>query len=567
MDQTKTDVVTNVLEKCATGIQGFDEISYGGLPKGRPSLVCGAAGCGKTLFGMEFLVRGAVEYGEPGLFVSFEEDKVQLAQNFASMGFDLPALEQANQLLIDQVVLQPGALEQSGDFDLEALFIRLGDDIRAIGAKRVVLDTIEALFSRFAAEHILRAELHRLFQWLKDQGVTAVITAERGDSTLTRQGLEEYVSDCVILLDHRVEYQVSTRRLRIVKYRGSQHGTNEYPFLISDHGIVVMPVTSLELEHSAPPERISSGIPGLDEMLEGKGFYRGSSILLSGTPGSGKSSMAAAFVEAACKRGERCLYFAFEESTNQFVRNMLSIGIALRGFLDQDLLRYMPTRPLKFGLEMHLAAMYQAINEFQPSIVVIDPITDFMAIGSDLEVKLMLTRLIDFMKMHNITVYLISLTTATGQIEGSMAGVSSLADTWMHLKDIEEAGERNHGIYVLKSRGMAHSNQIREFVLTEHGMELLPVYLGGTDILTGSARVAKENEDKLAELMHQQEIERRTLLLERKRKALQSQIAALEVEVTAEEAELQKYLQQLQLQQENRAENRNRLAHSRQTQD
>lgn len=567
MDQTKTDVVTNVLEKCATGIQGFDEISYGGLPKGRPSLVCGAAGCGKTLFGMEFLVRGAVDYDEPGLFVSFEEDKVQLAQNFASMGFDLPALEQAHQLLIDQVVLQPGALEQSGDFDLEALFIRLGDDIRAIGARRVVLDTIEALFSRFAAEHILRAELHRLFQWLKEQGVTAVITAERGHSTLTRQGLEEYVSDCVILLDHRVEYQVSTRRLRIVKYRGSRHGTNEYPFLISDHGIVVMPVTSLELEHSAPPERISSGIPGLDEMLEGKGFYRGSSILLSGTPGSGKSSMAAAFVEAACKRGERCLYFAFEESTNQFVRNMLSIGIALRGFLDQDQLRYMPTRPLKFGLEMHLAAMYQAISEFQPSIVVIDPITDFMAIGSDLEVKLMLTRLIDFMKMHNITVYLISLTTATGQIEGSMAGVSSLADTWMHLRDIEEAGERNHGIYVLKSRGMAHSNQIREFVLTEHGMELLPAYLGGTDILTGSARVAKENEDKLAELLHQQEIERRTLVLERKRKALQSQIAALEVEVTAEEAELQKYLQQLQLQQENRTENRNRLAHSRQTQD
>lgn len=567
MDQTKTDVVTNVLEKCATGIQGFDEISYGGLPKGRPSLVCGAAGCGKTLFGMEFLVRGAVDYDEPGLFVSFEEDKVQLAQNFASMGFDLPALEQAHQLLIDQVVLQPGALEQSGDFDLEALFIRLGDDIRAIGARRVVLDTIEALFSRFAAEHILRAELHRLFQWLKEQGVTAVITAERGHSTLTRQGLEEYVSDCVILLDHRVEYQVSTRRLRIVKYRGSRHGTNEYPFLISDHGIVVMPVTSLELEHSAPPERISSGIPGLDEMLEGKGFYRGSSILLSGTPGSGKSSMAAAFVEAACKRGERCLYFAFEESTNQFVRNMLSIGIALRGFLDQDQLRYMPTRPLKFGLEMHLAAMYQAISEFQPSIVVIDPITDFMAIGSDLEVKLMLTRLIDFMKMHNITVYLISLTTATGQIEGSMAGVSSLADTWMHLRDIEEAGERNHGIYVLKSRGMAHSNQIREFVLTEHGMELLPAYLGGTDILTGSARVAKENEDKLAELLHQQEIERRTLVLERKRKALQSQIAALEVEVTAEEAELQKYLQQLQLQQENRTENRNRLAHSRQTPD
>src|SRR4051812_23347799 len=321
------------LRKARTGIEGFDEVTGGGLPAGRPAVICGSAGCGKTLFAMEFLVRGAIDFGEPGVFVAFEETEDDLIKNVRSLGFDLNDLVEKQLLAIDHIRIERSEIEEAGEFDLEGLFVRLGLAIDSIGAKRVVLDTLEALFSGFTNHAILRAELRRLFLWLKERGVTAVITAERGEGQLTRQGMEEYVSDCVILLDHRVSDQLSTRRLRIVKYRGSSHGTNEYPFLIDSDGISVIPITSLKLEFSAPNEFVSTGSAGIDAMLGGKGVYRNSTVLVSGTTGSGKSSIAAHFVSAACARGERCLYFAFEESPGQILRNMRSIGIDLEPWM------------------------------------------------------------------------------------------------------------------------------------------------------------------------------------------------------------------------------------------
>ena len=460
------------LPKSPTGIPGMDEITGGGLPKGRPTLVAGAAGCGKTLFAMEFLVNGATQYDEPGVFVAFEENAEELAQNVASLGFDLKKLGRQKKLIVDHVRVDRSEIEETGDYDLEGLFIRLGHAIDSVGAKRVALDTIEALFSALSNQGILRAELHRLFRWLKDKGVTAVITAERGDGTMTRFGLEEYVADCVILLDHRVNEQISTRRLRIVKYRGSLHGTNEYPFLIGKKGISVLPITSLRLNHPASTERVSTGIPELDDMLGGKGFLRGSSILISGTAGTGKSSLASAFVDAACRRGESCLYFAFEESPAQIQRNMSSIGIDLAPHIKKGLLRFQASRPTLYGLEMHLVSMYDLVREYKPSIVILDPITDFFAVASPSEVKAAITRIIDFLKMNQIT-GLFTTYTSEGEVpDQSIVGVSSLIDTWLSLRNIENNGERHRGLFVLKSRGMAHSNQIRSFLLTDDGIKI-----------------------------------------------------------------------------------------------
>jgi circadian clock protein KaiC len=468
----------NLLPKALTGIPGMDEITGGGLPKGRPTLVAGAAGCGKTLFAMEFLVNGAVQYDEPGVFVAFEENADELAQNVASLGFDLKKLSKQKKLIIDHVRVERGEIEETGDYDLEGLFIRLGHAIDSIGAKRVVLDTIEVLFSALSNQGILRAELQRLFRWLKDRGVSAVITAERGSGTMTRFGLEEYVADCVILLDHRVTEQMSTRRLRIVKYRGTLHGTNEYPFLITKDGISVLPITSVGLDHHAPAERVSTGVKELDEMLGGRGYYKGSSILLSGTAGSGKSSLAAAFVDAACRRGERCLYFAFEESTQQILRNMRSIGIDLAPHVKKGLLQFHIARPTLYGLEMHLVTMYDLIREHKPQVVVLDPITDFFAIGSTAEVKAAITRIIDFLKTNQITALFTSYTEEDTPNE-SVVGVSSLIDTWISLRNMENNGERHRGLFVLKSRGMAHSNQIRSFQLTDHGIQIGAIDLSG----------------------------------------------------------------------------------------
>jgi circadian clock protein KaiC len=466
------------LLKSPTGIPGMDEITDGGLPKGRPTLVAGSAGCGKTLFAMEFLVNGAIQYNEPGVFMAFEETAEELAQNVASLGFDLKELIRQKKLIIDYVRIERTEIQETGEYDLEGLFIRLDHAIDTIGAKRVALDTVEVLFSALPNRGILRAELQRLFRWLKEKGVSAVITAERGDATMTRFGLEEYVADCVILLDHRVTEQMSTRRLRIVKYRGTLHGTNEYPFLITKDGISVLPITSIGLDHKASAGRVSTGIKGLDDMLGGKGYYRGSSILISGPAGTGKSSLAAAFVDAACQRGERCLYFSFEESTAQIIRNMRSVGIDLSPHVKKGLLQFHVARPTLYGLEMHLVTMHKLIKQHKPEIFALDPITDFFAVGSHAEVKAAITRIVDFLKANQITALFTSYTEEDIP-NASVVGVSSLIDTWISLRNLESNEERHRGLFILKSRGMSHSNQIRSFHLTDDGIKIGALDLAG----------------------------------------------------------------------------------------
>ncbi len=564
MAEENDEPVLRPLEKTPTGIRGLDEITGGGLPRGRPTLVCGSAGCGKTLLGIEFLVRGATEFGEPGVFMAFEETAAELAANVASLGFDLNALIADKKLVIDHVRVERSEIEETGEYDLEGLFIRLGLAIGEVGARRVVLDTVESLFAGLPNPLILRAELRRLFRWLKDRGVTAVITGERGDGLLTRHGLEEYVSDCVIVLDHRVSEQMSTRRLRVVKYRGSLHGTNEYPFLIDERGISVLPVTSLGLQHTTSTERISSGIPRLDAMLGGQGYFRGSSVLVSGTAGAGKSSIAAHFVDAACRREERVLYFAFEESAGQIVRNMRSIGIDLQPWTERSLLRFVATRPTYYGLEMHLATMHRAISDFSPSVVIVDPLSSFVTVGTAVEAKSMLMRLVDFLKMRHITALFTNLTPGGESPEQTEVGISSLMDTWLLLRNIEVGGERNRGLYILKSRGMAHSNQIREFLLTDHGVELLDVYVGPDGVLVGSARLAQEVQQKAAQRARQQEAERRRADLERKRQTMESQIAAMRAELESEEAEVQGVISQEQQSDLGLVEDRAEVARSRQ---
>jgi len=461
------------LPKSLTGIQGLDEVTGGGLPKGRTTLVCGGPGCGKTLLAMEFIVRGATEFNEPGVFMEFEETAEELAENVASLGFDLNDLIARKLLVVDYVQIDRGDIEESGEYDLEGLFIRLDLAIDSIGAKRVSLDTLESLFSGFSDPLILRSELRRLFHWLKAKGVTTVITGERGEKALTRQGLEEYVSDCVILLDHRIRDQMSSRRLRIVKYRGSVHGTNEYPFLIHDHGISVVPITSVSLEQAVSNERVHTGIEGLDDMLGGAGYYRGTSVLFSGTAGAGKSSFAAHFADAACRRGERALYFSFEESPGQILRNMSSIGIDLAPWVTKGLLQFQSTRPTFTGMEMHLIMMYEAIEAFQPQVVIVDPLNSFLATESQMDIKSMFMRLVDNLKSNNITGLFTTLTMGGEALEETDLAISSLIDTWILLRVIETDGVRNRGVYILKSRGMSHSNRIREFLLTDHGVELV----------------------------------------------------------------------------------------------
>nr|WP_242479518.1 circadian clock protein KaiC [Lamprobacter modestohalophilus] len=525
------------MPKAATGISGLDEITCGGLPRGRPTLVCGGAGCGKTLLAMEFLVRGATDFGEPGVFIAFEETAEELAQNVASLGFDLNDLVARGQLALDFVAVERSELEQTGDFDLSGLFIRLGYAIDSIGAKRVVLDTIETIFAGLPNPLILRAELRRLFRWLKDKGVTAIITGERGDGQLTRQGLEEYVSDCVITLDHQQRDQTWTRRLRVLKYRGSSHGTNDYPFLIDADGISVTPITSLGLDHPVSTERISSGVARLDTMLGDNGFFRGSSVLVSGTAGTGKSSLAGHFAAATCARGERTLYFAFEEPAAQIQRNMSTIGLDLARWTKQDLLRFHAARPSFTGLEMHLTLIHRAVEQFAPSVVILDPLNSFITQGNELEVKGMLTRLIDFLKTRQITALFTSLTLGGESLERTDSAISSLIDTWLLLMSVNTGGERNRALSILKSRGMAHSNQTREFLITDNGIQLRDVYVGPGGVLTGSARLAQESVEESEQLERQQEIERRKHDLERRRTILTAQIAAMQQEFEAQESE------------------------------
>ncbi len=552
----------DVLLKSLTGIQGFDEITAGGLPAGRPTLICGEAGCGKTLFSMEFLVRGAVLYDEPGVFMSFEESENELVTNVASLGFDLRHLISDKKILLDHVQVERSEIQETGEYDLEGLFIRLNHAIDSIGAKRVVLDTIESLFAGLNNQMILRAELRRLFRWLKNKGVTVVITGERGEGKLTRQGMEEYVSDCVIVLDHRIIEQVSTRRLRIVKYRGSSHGTNEYPFLIDEDGFSVMPITSLRLDQEVSTERISSGMSQLDEMLGGRGFYRGSTILVSGTAGTGKSSMSAHFAEEACKRGEKVLFFAYEESNKQIIRNMNAIGIDLQPWVAKGLLRFQATRPTFFGIEMHLAMMHREIIKFQPQVVIVDPLNSFVSQNFEMDAKALAVKLIDFLKSKQITGYFTSLTSGE-YLEQTNIFISSLIDTWILLRDIELNGERNRGIHILKSRGMAHSNQIREFIITNEGIRLEEVYIGLEGVLTGSSRVAQTLKNQKDKLKLSQEIRLKQIHLERKRKLIESQIMALKMEFEAEEAEMMGDISTDESLLKNIGENEKKMAKSR----
>jgi circadian clock protein KaiC len=552
------------LKKVLTGINGFDEITLGGLPKGRPTLICGGPGSGKTLFGIEFIVNGAQNFDEPGVIMTFEEKGDELAVNVASLGFDLDKLQAEKKIKIDYVHVDKTQIEETGEYDLSGLFIRLAHAIDSIKAKRVVLDTIENLFSGLSNEGILRSEIRRLFQWLKDKGVTTVITGEKGTVTLTRQGLEEYVSDCVILLDHRVVNHVSTRLLRVVKYRGTLHGTNEYPFLIDREGIAVLPITSLELNYPVSTEKISSGIPTLDEMLsEGEGFFRGSSVLVSGTAGTGKTSIAASFANAACLRKEKVLFFAFEESPQQIIRNMKSIGLDLQQHVDKKLLKFQAARPTVHGLEMHLVAIHKRLEQFKPSVIVLDPITNLVTIGTVSEVKSMLIRLIDFLQKNQISVLFTALTTNTAVTEQADEGVSSLVDAWITVRDLESNGERNRGLYIMKARGMKHSNQVREFLITDEGLRLVDVFLGPSGVLIGSAREQQQLEEVTGLELKNYAGTRRDREIQRKETVLEAKIASLKEEFESVKDELTRTHQEEQLRKTILEKNRKELTDKR----
>jgi circadian clock protein KaiC len=524
------------LEKVRTGIAGFDEVTSGGVPKGRPTIVCGGPGCGKTMFAVEFLVRGATQYNERGVLMTFEETSDEMTKNVASLGFDLQSLAARKKLVLEYVRIEPAEIHETGEYDLEGLFIRLQHAVDKVGAKRVVLDTVEAILSGFGNTGLLRAEIRRLFRWLKDRGLTTVVTAEKGDGALTRYGLEEYVSDCVIFLDHRVTDQISTRRMRVVKYRGAWHIADEVPFLIDERGFSVLPSSSMKLNHAVSNERVSSGVKDLDEMLEGKGFYRGSSVLVSGTAGSGKTTLAANFAQQTCRGGERCLYVAFEESAAQAMRNMRSVGLDLEKQVKKGLLRFEAWRPTQSGLEMHLLQIHKLVDQHKPATVIIDPLTSLM-VGSTNELHAMLMRLIDFLKTRQITGFFTALTSGHNkEIEETDVGISSLIDTWIFARDVELNGERNRCIYVLKSRGMAHSNHVREFVMSKDGIRLLPVYVGSGPVLTGSARLSLEARERADHVQRQQTKEEQRRVLEGKRKALEAQIEAMRSEFAQEEA-------------------------------
>jgi circadian clock protein KaiC len=531
---------SDFLKKVPTGITGFDEVTGGGVPAGRPTLVCGSAGCGKSLFATEFLVRGIMEFGEPGVLMTFEETAGDIKKNVASLGFNVADLIAKKKLVIDHVRVDRNEIEENGEYDLEGLFIRLGHAIDTIGAKRVVLDTIETLFAGLSNQAILRSEIRRLFGWLKDRGMTTIITGERGDGALTRQGLEEYVSDCVVLLDHRVTGQISTRRLRIVKYRGSTHGTNEYPFLIDEQGISVLPLTVSSMDYDVSGERIPTGVAELDEMLGGKGFYRGSTVLLTGTAGTGKTSLAGHLADITCQRGERCMYFSFEESPAQILRNMRVIGINLEPYVRKGLLQFHSTRPTVHGLEMHLVRMHKMIEQFKPAVVVVDPVSNLQSAGNLDDSTNMLIRLIDFLRKKHITAFMVSLSTGGKSLETTEEGLSSMVDTWLLLRDIELGGERNRLIYVLKSRGMAHSNQVREFLITSKGIRLEEAYLGAAGVLTGSARLSQEARERTEQQITKEEIQRKKLTLAHRRKSIEAQIEALRAGFKTEEEEFER---------------------------
>jgi circadian clock protein KaiC len=526
------------IPKAPTGIRGLDEITMGGLPRGRPTLVSGPAGSGKTLLAIEFLVRGALEYSEPGVFVAFEESAKDLAANVASLGFDLVAMQRRKQLAVEEIRVEADQVIETGAFDLEGLFIRLGAAVDSVRAKRIVLDTVEVLFGGIPNPGIVRAELIRLFRWFKDRGLTAVITGEQGAGVLTRHGLEEFVSDCVLVLDHRITDQLSTRRLRIAKYRGSLHGTNEYPFLIGSKGMSVLPITSLELQHTVSSARLGSGIDRLDHMLGG-GVFRGSSVMVTGGAGAGKTTLAATYALAACRRGERALFVSFEESQPQVIRNMKSAGIDLAPFVKSGHLRFFTSRPTEYGLEMHLISIHQIVDEFKPALVVIDPISDFGSLGTFNEIRATLTRLIDYLKKSQITAVLTELRSLSGDSEYVEVGVASIMDSWIALTPMDSGGERNRCIAVVKSRGTAHSNQMREYRITDDGVEIIDAYLGLGEVLTGSARMAQDARERNQVAAAKLTAKNRRLDLELKEHLTAAQVESLEAERSAIQRELE----------------------------
>lgn len=546
------------LAKCLTGIQGLDEITDGGLPQGRPTLICGSAGCGKTLFGVEFLVRGATLYGENGVLVTFEETASEITKNVSSLGWNLKQLIADDKILIDHIRIDPSEIEETGEYDLEALFLRLGYAIKKIGAKRVLLDTIEVLFTGLGNSSIVRTELRRLFHWLKDQGVTAVITGERGEKTLTRQGLEEYVSDCVIVLDQKTVEEIATRTIQIVKYRGSRHSNNEYPFLIEEDGISVLPITSLNLNHQVSNERISTGIAQLDDMFGGEGYYRGSSILVTGRAGTGKTTLAGYFAQATCDRGERCLYLATEESPQQILRNLHSISLDLNPYVEQELLQFDAVRPSNYNLEMRLFKIHKWIKEFEPRAIIVDPMSNLILSGSVTQTKSFFMRLIDYLKSKQITVFLTNLTSGDTEYdqEKTEVGVSSLMDTWIELQIIKVNGERNRILYALKSRGMPHSNQVREFIVNSQGVNLVEVYLGDGKVLTGTERINQELAEKALAKKRQQNIELKKRDFEREKQLLQAQVDALQMQLATQDQKFALLLEEDQEKQNITAENR-----------
>jgi circadian clock protein KaiC len=534
------DVPRQAIPKAATGISGLDEITGGGLPAGRPTLVTGAAGCGKTLLGIEFLVHGALDHGEPGVLVSFEESAAELAANVRSLGFDLEKMQRDGLLVLDQIRVDPAQVVETGSYDLEGLFIRLASDIESVGAKRIVLDTVEVLFTAFQDAGVVRAELQRLFNWLKDRGMTTIVTGEPGADTLTRHGIEEYVSDCVITLDHRVREEVSTRRLRVVKYRGSVHGTNEYPFLINDDGLAVLPLSSLGLTYRAPNVRVLSGVPRLDHMLGG-GYFQGSTVLISGDAGTGKTTLAAKSLEAACQRGERALLVTFEESEAQLVRDLSSVGIDLGNWIDAGLLRVWAARPSAYGLEAHLATLGRIVEDFEPTVVALDAMTALERLGGANQVTSALMREIDLLKDRGITAITTSLTHGGADPdETSGVAVASMMDTWLVLRNVESNGERNRLLAIRKSRGSAHSNQVREFVLTSDGPDLLDVYVGPAGVLTGSARLIQEGLDRQSDKERREDLARRRADLDRRAAVVEAQINSLRAEVAGEAAEIER---------------------------
>ena len=562
----KAPTPLDFLQKVPTGITGFDEITGGGVPKGRPTLICGSAGCGKSLFATEFLIRGIMQYNEPGVLLTFEETSNDIRKNVASLGFNVADMIAKKKLVIDHVHIDRNQIEENGEYDLEGLFIRVAYAIDSVGAKRVVLDTIESLFSGLSNQAILRSEIRRLFGWLKERGMTTIITGERGDGLLTRQGLEEYVSDCVVLLDHRVNGQISTRRLRVVKYRGSTHGTNEYPFLIDEEGISVLPLTAASMDYTVSNERIPTGIAELDEMLGGKGLYRGSSVLLTGTAGTGKTSVSAHMAEATCRRGEKCLFFSFEESQSQILRNMKSIGIDLEPYVRRNLLAFHTSRPSTFGLEMHLVRMHKLVEQFDPQLVILDPISNLQSAGTVQDSNQMLVRLIDFLRKRNTTGFFVSLTAGGTSFERTDEGMSSLVDTWLLVRDVEVGGERNRLLYVLKSRGMAHSNQVREFLITRQGVQLREAYLGLAGVLTGSARLIQQAREAAEQKSFAEDAERNRMAFEHRRKAVEAQIAALRAGFQAENEEFERAAANARLREKQFELDRQAMAASRKVQ-